>query len=284
MSKRLLGIFAHPDDESFGAGGTLARYARSGVEVHVCTVTDGASGSYDEAFLKASSASTLAELRRRELECACQVLGVRLWQLGYRDSGMEGSPDNQHPASLCQAELNDVARDLVRLIRQVRPHVVVTHEPSGGYFHPDHVKVNRATHRAMEVVAEPHTCPSLMNEAHTPWQPARLYYLVVPRSIILWFMFMLILSGRNPRRFGNNRDVDLTKLGVPNNRIHVRLDVRPYLGIKEQASACHRSQGGGAHWPAFLGRRAMSYEHFVRAFPPGARRHPDLFEDLNQLD
>ena len=277
---RLLGIFAHPDDESFGAGGTLAMYARTSIEVHICTVTDGASGSCDATVLGVSS---LAELRRQELECACQVLGANLWTLAYRDSGMLGSPDNQHPASLFQADLTSVVRDLVRVIRQVRPHVIITHEPSGGYQHPDHVKVSSGVSRGWEESARADAWSELTAQGHAPWQPARLYHLVVPRSAVRWFTILLLLTGKNPRRFGTNRDIDLTRLGVPDKNIRVRLGLRAYLPIKEEASACHRSQGGGAHWPAFLGRRVMSSEHYVQALPTGGRRHGDLFEGLQDV-
>jgi LmbE family N-acetylglucosaminyl deacetylase len=275
--RRLLGIFAHPDDESFGAGGTLARYARSGVDVHVCTVTDGASGSCDERLLRDGAVGTLTELRRRELECACRVLGATLWTLNYRDSGMAGSSDNQHADSLHQARLEDVALDLVRIIRHTRPLVVVTHEPSGGYHHPDHVKVSQAVGRAWAAAADPDTCPEL-----APWMPSRLYYQVVPRSVIRRFVSRLERQGQDPRHFGQNHDVDLTELGAPDRAIHVRLDLRAWLPIKMEASACHHSQGGGVHWPEFLGPRVLSNEYLIQASPVGASRHGDLFEGLEE--
>ncbi|MGQ9502016.1 MAG: PIG-L family deacetylase [Anaerolineae bacterium] len=281
--RRLLGIFAHPDDESFGAGGTLAKYAHNGVEVHVCTVTDGASGTCDPALLEASSATTLAELRHRELTCACRVLGAQLWTLGYRDSGMAGSPDNLHPASLFQAPLDEVVVELVRVIRSVRPHVIITHEFSGGYNHPDHVKTSQAVYHAFQMAGDRAYFPSSLPRDPSVWQPIRLYHLVVPRSAIRWFIVLLWLRGKDPRRFGANGDIDLTRLGVPDRQIHVRLNLGKYLEIKQQASACHRSQGGGMHWPSFLGRRAMAREHFVQVLPPGARRHRDLFEGLEEV-
>ncbi|MCS7260432.1 MAG: PIG-L family deacetylase [Anaerolineae bacterium] len=282
--RRLLGIFAHPDDESFGAGGTLAKYARSGVEVHVCTITDGAGGTYDPALLAASGVATLVELRRRELACACRVLGAQLWMLGYRDSGMPGSPDNLHPDSLLQAPMDEVIAQLVRVIRHVRPQVIITHEFSGGYNHPDHVKTSQAVYHAFRLAGDASYSPPLPDAALPPWPPMRLYHLVVPRSAIRWFSVLVWLRGQNPRRFGVNGDIDLTRLGVPDRQIHVRLQLDEYLEVKQQASACHRSQGGGAmHWPSFLGRRAMRYEHFIQVLPSGARRHRDLFEGLEAV-
>ncbi len=280
MPRRLLAIFAHPDDESFGPGGTLAKYAREGVEVHVCTVTDGAAGSYDPALLEAAGVPDLASLRRRELECACQVLGARLHLLGYRDSGMEGSPDNAHPDSLYKAPLERVVRDLVAVIRRIRPHVVITHDPTGWYFHPDHIKVHRAVQVAFGRAGDPRFDVGGL----PPWTPQRLYFPVTPRSSLRLWLWILRLQGKDPRRYGRNGDIDLTRVGVPDNWVHVRLDVGPYLKIKEAAGACHRSQGGGTRrWmPRWLRRRSLRFEHFTQAYPQPPRRHRDLFEGVRE--
>ena len=257
MTRRLLAILAHPDDESFGPGGTLARYARRGVEVHVCIVTDGAAGARSPDVEQPDDVPELAEMRQQELERACRVLGVSLRTLGYRDSGMEGAPDNRHPASLYQADLDQVARDLVCIISLVRPHVVLTHDPTGGYFHPDHVRVNHAARRAWAKTGDASAYPLLRADGFGPWQPERLYYTVIPRSALKWFLRILRLLRRDPRNFGQNGDIDLTQVGVPDEQIQVRLDVGPYLNVKEQAGACHKSQGGGAVrvLPSFLRRR-----------------------------
>jgi mycothiol S-conjugate amidase len=275
-SPRLLGVFAHPDDESFGAGGTLARYARCGVAVHVCTVTDGAAGTVVAPSVPEAGATTLAELRRRELECAGALLGASLHPLTYRDSGMAGSADNLHPASLFQARLEDVVHDLVRVIRTVRPHVIITHELTGGYHHPDHVKVSQAVELAWAAASD----AGYPVQGLAPWAPRRLYHQVVPRRVIRRFVRRLLAHHQDPRHFGANGDIDLTGLGTPDRAVHVCLDVRPWLPIKLAACACHRSQGAGLHWPEFLGRRAMGFEHFVQVQPPAARRHRDLFEGV----
>lgn len=281
--RRLLAIFAHPDDESFGPGGTLARYAREGVEVHVCTVTDGAAGSYRSSEAPDGGMTPLGRLRRQELACACEILGVRLHTLDYRDSGMEGAADNKDPDSLYQADLDVVAWELVRIMREVRPHVVITHDPSGGYFHPDHMKVSQAVSCAWEKVGDVRVDPESRGGGLEPWQPARLYHTALPRSMLKWFIRLVRLSRQDPRRFGQNKDIDLTQVGVPDEQFHVRLDVGAYMAIKEQASACHKSQGGGGvlrMFPGFARRRWLGYEHFVQAWPPGAGAHGDLFEGV----
>lgn len=281
--RRLLAILAHPDDESFGLGGTLARYVREGVEVHVCTVTDGAAGENDQEASE-GEAPSLATVRREELECACQVLGVKLHTLGYRDSGMQGTPDNQHPDSLYQADLDKVARELSEIINVTRPQVVITHDATGGYFHPDHIKVHQAVRRAWDGLRSSDIAPQPKAGGYEAWSPLRLYSSVIPRSALKWFIFFMRLLGRDPTRFGQNQDVDLTQVGIPDDQIQVRLDVTRYVPIKEQASACHRSQGGGGaqRWlPAFLRRRFMRYEFLMQLEPPGAGPHSDLFDGLD---
>ena len=131
MSKplRLLGIFAHPDDESFGSGGVLAKYAAEGVDVHVCIATDGAAGSADAEMLEGYN--SLAERRAEELKAAVAVLGGVLHQLSYGDSGMEGSAENQNPDCLVQAPLDDVAKKLpnfeVNLVDGARDYPLALH-------------------------------------------------------------------------------------------------------------------------------------------------------------
>jgi LmbE family N-acetylglucosaminyl deacetylase len=277
--RRLLAILAHPDDESFGIGGTLARYAREGVEVHVCIVTDGAAGEND-GDASEQEALSLARVRQEELRCACQVLGVKLHMLDYRDSGMQGTLDNGHPDSLYQADLDDVARELTRVMCRTCPQVVITHDATGGYFHPDHMKVHQAVRRAWAFLAGTGGCPQSEAEGYETWQPGRLYCSVIPRSALKWFVLIMRLLGRDPRRFGQNQDVDLTRVGVPNDQIQVRLDVGRYVPVKEQASACHQSQGGGGaqrRLPGFMRRRFMRYEFFVQLEPPGAGPHSSLF-------
>jgi LmbE family N-acetylglucosaminyl deacetylase len=282
--RTLLGVFAHPDDESFGPGGTLAKYAREGVEVHVCIATDGASGSTEPASAGSGASHSLADVRKHELSCACDVLGVNLHILGYRDSGMEGSPDNRHPQSLYQADLDSVARQLVSLVERVKPQVVITHDPTGGYFHPDHIRVNHAVRRAWSLLRDAEPASDTNGSAGNTWTPQRLYYTVIPRSTLRWYLWLLRLQGQDPRHYGRQRDVDLTMVGVPDRNIHVRLNVGAYQSVKQEAGACHSSQGGGSRrWrtgPRWLRRRAMQYEYFVQAYPQPERNHNDLFAGL----
>ncbi len=113
--RRLLAVFAHPDDETFGAGGTLALYARRGVEVHLVCATRGEVG---EAPPDLKGFPTVGAMRESELRCAAEILGLKgVYFLGYRDSGMPGSPDNTHPQAFAAAPLEETARATARFIR-----------------------------------------------------------------------------------------------------------------------------------------------------------------------
>ncbi|MGB5844750.1 MAG: PIG-L family deacetylase, partial [Anaerolineales bacterium] len=121
----LLAVLAHPDDESFGMGGTLALYAQRGVDVHLICATRGEVGEVAPHFLEGFQ--SIGELREHELRCAAGNLGLAgVYFLDYRDSGMAGSPENDHPQALAAAPIDEVAAMVTGYIRQLRPQVVLT--------------------------------------------------------------------------------------------------------------------------------------------------------------
>jgi LmbE family N-acetylglucosaminyl deacetylase len=138
----LMAVFAHPDDESFGIGGTLARYgADPDVRVVLVCATRGEAGEISDPEL--ATPERLGDVRERELRCACQVLEIdALHLLGYRDSGMAGTPENRDPRSLAMADADKVVGKVVAHIRLERPDVVVTFDEMGGYGHPDHIAIH----------------------------------------------------------------------------------------------------------------------------------------------
>jgi LmbE family N-acetylglucosaminyl deacetylase len=287
----VLGIFAHPDDESFGPGGTLVRCAHEGLDVHVCTVTDGAAGTTDPDCWKCLDGySDLAQRRVEELACAVDILGGTLHFLGYRDSGMQGSESNFQPEALINQPLESVTGRLTELIRQLRPDVIVTHDETGGYSHPDHIYVHRAVVEAFRAAGDPTRFPEQLTGRLAVWSPQALYCHVIPRKYIRYLALILRLSGQNPARFGQNQDIDLTRIGQPADQIHVRVDVRKVLSLKQQASACHGSQGGGSGLGLNSGvslrerlivrlrRWFNTREHFQQLHPePTGRRSGFLF-------
>ena len=152
--RRILFVYAHPDDESFGNAGTILRYTNDGVAVHYACATRGEAGDVPPEML--AGYADVGALRTVEQMCAAGVLGLTgVHFLGRRDSGMDGSPDNQHPAALIRQPLAQVAEQIVALIRAIRPQVVVTFGPYGGYGHPDHIFCHRATTAAFEAAGNP---------------------------------------------------------------------------------------------------------------------------------
>ena len=278
MKKTLLAILAHPDDESFGPGGTLAKFAAEGVDVHIAIATDGAAGSvaagYEEAREK------LAAVRAIELEKAVEILGGTLHKLGYRDSGMKGDEANKHPDAFINADDFTAIGQVVNLIRELQPHVVITHDETGGYFHPDHIQCWKITTAAYHAAGDEF---QFSNPDLRAWGPDRLFYTVRPKTWIKFFTFMMRLAGKDPKAMGRNKDIDMTILGHEADDIHVRLNYRKYWDIKRLASAEHASQGGGTsrfrYMPQFVQKLLFGYDHFQQAHPavPPGYKDDDLF-------
>jgi N-acetyl-1-D-myo-inositol-2-amino-2-deoxy-alpha-D-glucopyranoside deacetylase len=274
----LLAVLAHPDDETFGMGGTLALYARRGVSVYLICATRGEVGDVDPRFLKGYQ--SIGELREHELRCAAGKLGlVGVHFLGYRDSGMPGSPDNQHPRALTSAPIDEVAAKVTGFIRKLRPQVVLTFDPIGGYRHPDHIAIHNATEKAFFAAGDPHKFPS----EGQPFQPDKLYYHTFPRGVLSWAVRLMPLFGKDPRRFGHNEDIDLLALAGEDFPVHARIDYRQVVREKEDATACHASQGGLAasgNWLLNLAfRLASGVDTYMRAYPKpdGGPKERDLF-------
>lgn len=275
---RLLAVLAHPDDESFGMGGTLARYADEGVDVHIAIATDGVAGSVAGGY--EHTLKELAAVRRRELEAAVRVLGGSLHMLGYRDSGYIGDPANQHPDAFINSDLEEATGRVVALIRQIRPQVVVTHDETGGYYHPDHIHCWKITTAAFDAAGDPDRYP---DTGPAPYSPQRLYFTGFSNRIVKFFAFMMRLRGEDPKRAGRNKDIDWTRIGIEPRRLHARIDYRRYWDVKRAAGAEHPSQGGGTSrsrmLPESLQRRFLASETFIRAYPavPDGYRETDLF-------
>jgi mycothiol S-conjugate amidase len=168
---RLLTVHAHPDDESSKGAATLVKYVHEGADVLVATMTGGERGDVLNPRLdRPEIRAELPERRRQEMERARRILGVRQRFLGFVDSGMPAAelPDG----CFALVPVETATRALVALIREFRPHVVVTYDPNGGYPHPDHVRTHEVGVAAFEAAGDPARFPG----AGPPWQPAKLYY------------------------------------------------------------------------------------------------------------
>jgi N-acetyl-1-D-myo-inositol-2-amino-2-deoxy-alpha-D-glucopyranoside deacetylase len=278
MEKRLLAVFAHPDDEAFGTGGTLARYASEGMHVALVCATKGEAGEIADPDL--ATPETLDRVREAELRCAAHKLGVdEVIFLGFRDSGMAGTPENEDPRAYINIPAAEVISRLVDIIRQIRPNVVVTFEPNGGYGHPDHIAVHQHTVAAFHAAGDPHQYPN----QGPAWQPKRLYYTAIPRSFFYEMRERLDGMGVDTSDFARFEEAGA---GWPDDQIHVTLDITHHIEAKWAALSCHRTQFGPGNLfrrlPESEVKQMMSHEHFAQAWPqpePGTQR-TSLFAGL----
>lgn len=281
MRKTILAVLAHPDDESFGLGGTLALYAQKGYDTYYICATRGEAGTVDDEYL--NGYKDTAELRTDELMRAAKILGLKeVFFLGYRDSGMPGMDANNHPDAQINHSIDEVAGRVVKYIRELKPDVVLTFDPIGGYKHPDHIHIHKATVLAFEKADD----TSFHPEAGLPFKPRALYYQVFPRWFLKAMTRMMPLFGKDPSKWGRNGDINLKELAEVDFPVHVRLDIRSVAEIKAQAGAQHASQGGVGMRRGLMGfvtRVFGEKEDYMRAYPPmngNYRIQHDLFDGL----
>ncbi|MEV3950121.1 N-acetyl-1-D-myo-inositol-2-amino-2-deoxy-alpha-D-glucopyranoside deacetylase [Streptomyces halstedii] len=286
-ARRLLLVHAHPDDESINNGATMARYAAEGAHVTLVTCTLGEEGEVippDLAHLAADRDDTLGAHRAGELAAAMRELGVTDHRfLGgpgrYRDSGMTGTGQNHRPGAFWAADLDEAAGHLVEVIRSVRPQVLVTYDPDGGYGHPDHIQAHRVATRAAELAADP-AYDARPGDPHTI---AKTYWNRVPRTVAEEAFARLRESA--PDAFGGIAAVDDVPGVVDDGRITTEIDGSAHAAAKTAAMRAHATQIA-VDGPFFalsndLGQPVFTAEYYelVRGTPgagPGAREY-DLF-------
>jgi N-acetyl-1-D-myo-inositol-2-amino-2-deoxy-alpha-D-glucopyranoside deacetylase len=249
----------------------------------VVTCTNGEEGEVLDPDLDPEEAKPrLGDLRLAELRAACEVLKVReLRLLGYRDSGMKDWPSTERLDAFCNADLDEAAGRLVRIIRELQPQVMITEQTENGYNHPDHVMGQRISMRAFELAGDPNALP----EAGPPWRPARLYAIAHVRDRWDEVAKLVLEAGLEyewlQRRQSNSRQ------GTPKEACTAAVDVSDYTEIQRQALACHRTQIARDSWwltlPPHIRRVAFGTAYFVRLHPtPAPGEHEtDLFEDLD---
>lgn len=179
--KRLLLVHAHPDDETINNGITMAKYAQEGAKVTLVTCTRGEEGEVlveELANLASNRDDKLGEHREIELKNAMKLLGIEDYRfLGapdkkWRDSGMIGTPQNERSDVFWQANLEEVAQELVKIILETKPQVLITYDEFGGYGHPDHIKANQVAMKAADLAA------------NQGWKISKIYWNTMPRSVI----------------------------------------------------------------------------------------------------
>ena len=282
-NRRVLISYAHPDDESFGLGGTIARYIADGADVDLICATNGERGTVKPEFL--NGYDSIAALRLAELDCAAEKLQLtHVVKLGYKDSGMMGSETSNDADCLWQAKQEDVARRVVEVIRDLKPQVVITFNLYGGYGHPDHIAIQRATTDAFKLAGD-----ASYQTGQAPYAPQKLYYTSISARQIRIGVALTRLRGQDPRHLGRNHDFDLVAILEHVEPIHTQIDIRNYYDAWDAASACHASQigGGGPRFPKWTRRWLSPYQNFTRVSPtPKANRvdEHDFFDGVRLED
>ncbi len=309
----LMTVHAHPDDETIGTGGVMAKASADGHGVVVVTCTRGELGEIVAAELNTpQNHRRLAEIRAVELEAALTALGVTSWEnLGYRDSGMMGTPGNHDPRSFWQADLDDAIRRLVWLIRLHRPDVMTHYNDFGGYGHPDHIRAHQVAIGAFYRAGDPEWHPEQVAPEHggsgpttadgglEPWAPAKLYEQAMPRArreamaaraeaagMTSWWSRP---TGASPAELAR-WDEFMRRSTVDDALVTTRIDVRAFADARWEALLAHRTQISPTDSPLMaLGKEALAELWGEETFILRASRVPlgesrpetDLFAGLD---
>ncbi|MFI0237298.1 N-acetyl-1-D-myo-inositol-2-amino-2-deoxy-alpha-D-glucopyranoside deacetylase [Streptomyces sp. NPDC016845] len=292
--RRLLLVHAHPDDESINNGATMAKYAADGAHVTLVTCTLGEEGEVipDElAHLAPDRENRLGPHRIGELAAAMKELGVTDHRfLGgpgrYHDSGMMGVEQNERAGAFWSADLDEAAADLVAVIREIRPQVLITYDPNGGYGHPDHIQAHRVAMRAADLAAE----PAVRRDLGDPHTISKIYWNRVPRTVVEE-KFRLLEAALGETPFDAVATVADVPGVVDDERVTAEIDGRPHWLRKEAAMRAHATQidipeelnvfalSNGLAQPVF----PVEYYELVRG-EAGSAYEKDLFEGVDGIE
>ena len=282
LEKRLLACFAHPDDEAFPIGGSLAAHSSRGVNIRLITATSGEEGEVRSPGL--AMPDGLGSLRREELSCSVHTLGLQSHHvLGYRDSGMAGTSANNLPEAFINIPQEEIIGILVREIRTFRPQVVLTFEPGGLYGHPDHIAICKHATKAFHTANDVSIYPEQLIEGLEPFQPDRLYYSARPQGFRTSMALKLQAAGIDFPMPTIERAND----GIDPDEIHLEVNVSDQLDQKMGSILCHKSQVA-PNWPYNQVPRSVAAdilgrEHYIRAWPEFTNKETltgDFFEGL----
>ena len=268
---RIVGVFAHPDDEGFGSGGTLAMMASHGHSITIICATNGDVGEISDPNL--ATPETLADVRKSELRRAMSVTGIHdVRFLDYRDSGMEGSQDNNHPNALINTESAIVINQIATILADINTDIILTHDPSGGYGHPDHKTISSYTTSAYHKML-----------GHDATTKCALYYVCFPRSDFQKVWETLYELGIKPPFASEN----LNDLGTPDELVTTIVDVKHYVNTKIESLNCHKTQidpkGPFEQLPETMLRDMMSTEHYQLAYPEYYKLDHDILRKLSSI-
>ncbi|TVT50551.1 mycothiol conjugate amidase Mca [Amycolatopsis rhizosphaerae] len=284
---RLMAVHAHPDDESSKGAATMAKYVAEGAEVMVVTCTGGEAGSVlNPAMDRPEVLENMSEIRREEMARAAKILGVEHRWLGFVDSGLpEGDPMPPLPeGSFATVPLEEPVRELVRAIREFRPHVVLTYDENGGYPHPDHIRCHEVSVAAYDASAEPDRFP----EVGEPWQALKLYYLHgFSRARMQKFHDALLTAGLESPYGEWLEKWDPDRADVME-RVTTQIECADYFPVRDEALKAHATQiDPNSRWfavPLEIQREVWPTEEYelVRALVDSTLPEDDLFAGVRE--
>jgi len=230
---RILLVHAHPDDETINNGATMALYAALGAQVTLVTCTRGEEGEVltpELTHLASSQTDALGEHREIELANAMKALGVTDFRFlaegegKYRDSGMMGTEPNNRPDVFWQADFEEASDYLVKVIEEVKPHILITYDEIGGYGHPDHIQAHRIAMRASE---------------KSKWQIQKIYWNTMPKSVLAESMAKMKELGSD---FFGADNVDDLPFAKEDSFVTSLIDGNSYVDAKMAAMKAHHTQ------------------------------------------
>ncbi|SFD61041.1 mycothiol S-conjugate amidase [Actinopolyspora alba] len=284
---RLMTVHAHPDDESSKGAASTARYVAEGHDVMVVTCTGGEAGSIlNPAMDKPGVVENMPEIRRREMAEAAEILGVHHRWMGFVDSGLpEGDPPPPLPdGCFANQPLEAPTEELVRIVREFRPHVLVTYDENGGYPHPDHVKCHEVSMAAFDAAGDPDRFPG----AGEPWQPLKLYYgHGFSRRRMQLFHDSLLERGLESPYGEWLRKWDPSRQD-PYERVTTQVECADYFEVRDDALRAHATQiDPNSRWfavPLDIQRSVWPTEEYelVRSLVDTTLPEDDLFTGVQE--
>lgn len=261
----------------------MAKYASEGVRVVLLCCTRGEEGDIlNPRMDKPGIKEKMPEIREAELETACDILGVeKIYQLGYRDSGMPENDSNDHPNAFWNADPEEAVGRMVEIIRAERPEVVLSYDESRGYEHPDHVRVWEWGRRAFQEAGDPERFP----DAGEPWQPSRLFFFATFSKKRMQILHEAANSRDIESPFGGWLE-NWEEIGFEDPRLDTRVDVSDFIELRSKALLAHATQiDPDSFWfaiPDDLQREVYPWEDYtlVQSASKGPPPETDLFEGL----
>lgn len=281
-----MAVHAHPDDESSKGAATYARYVREGVEVLVVSCTGGERGDVLNELVHRDPKSKrdLAGLRRDEMARAQQIIGCEHRWLGYEDSGMAREDGTVPAGSFADVPLEISAEVLVHLVREFKPHVMITYNEQGGYPHPDHIRCHEISLRAYQVAGDASVYP----DAGQPWSVSKLYYDEIFNQERALSMQRVLIEQDPDSPLAAQLEEMVNWMKKRPYTATTKVEVGEYFELRDEALRAHASQvapdSAFFFWPNDLQREAWPFEDFRLAFSrvETPEAETDLFQGIVQ--